>query len=93
MHILLVQMELYISSSHSLKDKRHIIKPLLNQLRRDYNVSAAEVDSHDQWQIAVLAFVMVGNLKDALERTEREIAGVIEMHPEAQLSAWNLQWI
>lgn len=93
MHILLIEIELYLPTCHSLKEKRGVIKPLLNAIRRDYNVSIAEVDAHDVWQSAVLAAVCIGNLKPALERTERELARVFDTHPEAQLSAIKAQWL
>lgn len=93
MHILLMEFDLYLPGVHSLKEKRSIIKPLLNEIRRDYNVSAAEVEFHDQWQQARLAVVCLGNMRDALERIERSIYELMETHGDAQLSALNKQWL
>ena len=93
MHILLFQMELYLPGVHSLKEKRHILKPLLNDIRNDFNVSAAEVEMHDEWQHAVLACVCVGNMKDALERIERGVTDMIEKHGDIQLVQTNMQWL
>lgn len=93
MHILLVEFELYIPGCHSLKEKRSVVKPLLNEIRRDYNVSAAEVGKHDEWQLAHLAVVMVGPMKPPLEKTERELADLIEKNHAARLSGMNSQWL
>ena len=53
--------QLYLPGAHSLKDKRSIIRPLLNQLRRRFEVAAAEVDHQDLWQSAEIAIVTVAN--------------------------------
>jgi hypothetical protein len=54
-------LELEIPASHSLKDKRHVIKSLTARVRRDFNVSIAEVDSLDSWQHAILGIVCVSS--------------------------------
>ncbi len=53
--------QLYLPGAHSLKDKRSIIRPLLNQLRRRFEVAAAEVDHQDLWQSSDIAIVTVAN--------------------------------
>lgn len=54
-------LELEIPASHSLKDKRHVVKSLTTRVRRDFNVSIAEVDSLDNWQHAILGIVCVSS--------------------------------
>ncbi len=53
--------QLYLPAVASLKEKRSLIKPLLAQLRRRFEVAAAEVAHHDTWQSAEIAFVTVAN--------------------------------
>lgn len=43
----------------SLKDKRMVVKSVLTRSRERFNVSSAEVSSHDDHNTAVLAFVCV----------------------------------
>ncbi len=38
---------LHLPTSASLKEKRGRIKPLMNRLRREFNVSVAEMDLQD----------------------------------------------
>jgi hypothetical protein len=52
---------LYLPGIASLKQKRSRIKPLLNQLRRRFEVAAAEVDAQDTWQTSGIAIVAVSN--------------------------------
>jgi uncharacterized protein YlxP (DUF503 family) len=54
-------LELEIPASHSLKDKRHVVKSVTARVRRDFNVSIAEVDSLDSWQHAILGIVCVSS--------------------------------
>lgn len=52
---------LYLPGTGSLKEKRSILKSMLNRLHNTFNVSAAEVDQHDVWQSAVIAIATVSN--------------------------------
>lgn len=50
---------LRIESSHSLKDKRQVVKSILARVQREFRVAAAEVDELDNWQLAVLGLTCV----------------------------------
>jgi uncharacterized protein YlxP (DUF503 family) len=50
---------LSIPMSHSLKDKRHVLKSVIARVRNDFNVSIAEVEQQDAWQTAVLGIACV----------------------------------
>jgi uncharacterized protein YlxP (DUF503 family) len=54
-------LELEIPASHSLKDKRHVVKSLITRVRQSFNVSIAEVDSLDAWQYATIGIVCVSS--------------------------------
>ncbi|MBL8222124.1 MAG: DUF503 domain-containing protein, partial [Bryobacterales bacterium] len=43
-------LELHLPDSHSLKDKRSVVKGLKDRLRHRFNVSVAEIGGHDTWQ-------------------------------------------
>ena len=48
-----------MEDSHSLKDKRHVVKSLKDRLRDRFNVSVAEIAHLDSWQASVIAVVTV----------------------------------
>ncbi len=52
---------LEIPASHSLKDKRRVVKSILAKVRNQFNVSIAEVDANESWQSAVLGIACVSN--------------------------------
>ena len=56
--------ELYLPMNGSLKGKRSVMKPLLNRLRKDFNVSVAEVDEQDRLRTAVIAIACVSADRD-----------------------------
>ena len=41
-------LELSLPGNDSLKDKRSVLKPLVVRMRREFNVSVAEVGEHDR---------------------------------------------
>ena len=45
----------------SLKGKRQILKSITSRLRNKFNVSVAEVDNQDLWQLATLGICCVSN--------------------------------
>jgi len=55
----LCTIELQIPESASLKDKRRVLKSVVSRVRQKFNVSIAEVDHQDSWQLATLAVVCV----------------------------------
>ena len=61
--------ELHLSGSRSLKDKRQVFRRLKDRLRSRYNVSVAEAADHaDLWQRGSLTVVSVAQGRDALVR-------------------------
>jgi uncharacterized protein len=52
---------LSIDAVFSLKEKRHIVKSLVDRLRSRFNASIAEVDLNDKWQRAVIGVACVSN--------------------------------
>jgi uncharacterized protein YlxP (DUF503 family) len=57
----LLTLEIYIPHSHSLKDKRQVLRSLKDRLRARFNVAVAELDHNDMWQRAQVGVVTVSN--------------------------------
>ena len=75
-------LDLHVLHSHSLKDKRQVVKSLKDRLRERFNISVAEIDALDSWQHAVVAAVTVSNdrahaeqLLQAVERFSADLLG------------------
>ena len=61
LYIGVLQFTLEIPYAVSLKDKRSVVKPLRDRLRRSFNVSIAEIDDLDVATIATLGAVVAGS--------------------------------
>ena len=58
----LMRLEIYIRSSRSLKDKRRIIKSLIEKVKCEFrNLSVSEVGSNDLWKRSEIGIVIVSN--------------------------------
>lgn len=62
----------------SLKEKRGRLKPVIARLRREFNVSVAEVDRQDMWQEAVVACALVSNEQTFTQRVLQEVIAYTE---------------
>jgi uncharacterized protein YlxP (DUF503 family) len=68
-----LQAEIFIQGSTSLKEKRMIVKSLKDRIVNKFNVSVAEIDYQDKWQRALLAFAAVSNKKSHTEEVLQKI--------------------
>ena len=55
----ILQFDLFIHDACSLKDKRSVVNSLKTKLRREHNISVAEVGAQDKWNVASLAVTLV----------------------------------
>jgi uncharacterized protein YlxP (DUF503 family) len=86
MHVASLTIELHLPDCTSLKQKRSRLKPLLAQLHRTFNVSAAEVGENDHHRSAVIAVVVVSNDGRHAERVLSGIPAWIERRrPDIQV--------
>jgi len=77
--------ELHLPDVESLKAKRHALKGLKERLRRQFEISVAEVDHHDAWQRATLAMACVSGdsrhanevISKAMEYLEDHVDGYV----------------
>jgi hypothetical protein len=73
--------ELRLEHSHSLKDKRQVVKSLKDRLRARFNVAVAEIAEQEMWQRAIVAAVTVSGdqkaAEEVLQRVEEDAAGVL----------------
>ena len=73
--------ELRLEHSHSLKDKRQVVKSLKDRLRARFNVAVAEIGEQEMWQRAVVAAVTVSSdrkaAEEALQRVEEDAGGML----------------
>lgn len=72
--------ELQIPASQSLKSKRQVTRSLISRLRQEFNVSVAEVDHQDSWQLCTLAVACVSGETSQVQQLLRRVATYIDEH-------------
>ena len=70
--------DLHLPGCHSLKDKRSVLKPLTNGLRKALNVSVAETGQQDAWQRAEIACAVVGTARPVVDEVLRAADRTVE---------------
>ena len=93
MHIASLRIELEITNGITLKDKRQVLRSLLDRVRSRFNVSAAEVDQNDSPRYATLAMVGVANDPSFLDRMMAKVADLVEAEPRAAVLARDLEFL
>lgn len=66
-------LEIQLPHSHSLKEKRAVLRKIRDRLRSRFNVAIAELDHMDTWQTATLGVVSISNSQPLLESVFRQI--------------------
>ena len=86
MHVSVCQIKLRLPENHSLKGKRQVIKSIITRLQNKFNVSIAEVDNQDLWQLATLGVACVSNhRRHADETLANVIKFVVQNYPDVEL--------
>jgi uncharacterized protein YlxP (DUF503 family) len=85
MYVGAVEFDLLLGDVHSLKEKRSLVRPIVAELRRRFEVAAAEaghVELHRRSLVGVSCVAADhGHVVDVLERCERFVAA----RPEIEL--------
>ena len=63
MNVGVCRISLRLPENLSLKGKRRVLKSITSRIRNKFNVSVAEVDDHELWQLATLGVCCVSNNK------------------------------
>lgn len=87
----LCEIELSIPESHSLKDKRQILRSLLDNLRNKFNISAAEVDRQDAWQRAVIGVACVSNETKHTHQVLNKVMDTINGNPRVVVIDYSIE--
>ena len=63
MNIGVCKIRLRLPENLSLKGKRQVLKSIITRVGSKFNVSVAEIDDHDLWQLTTLGICCVSNNK------------------------------
>jgi uncharacterized protein YlxP (DUF503 family) len=78
---------LYAPWVSSLKEKRMVIKSLIEKTRHKFNISMAEVGENDTHKTIVIAFAFVTNEKSHADSIMDNVLNYIENNTEAVIES------
>jgi uncharacterized protein YlxP (DUF503 family) len=80
------KIKLHLAESRSLKDKRRTVKSIISRLRSQYNISIAEVDDQDLWQLVTLGIACVSNNNQHVDEIlSKVISFITNNYPELEI--------
>jgi uncharacterized protein YlxP (DUF503 family) len=80
-----------IDGADSLKEKRQVLKSLLAHLRREFNISVAEVGDQEIWRSAVIGIAHVGNDSAFAHAVLDKVVDHIEGDPRVALGHYETE--
>lgn len=85
MYVGALELDVLLGDVHSLKQKRAVIRPVIAELRRRFEVAAAEAGDQDLYRRALIGVSTVsgeaGHVREVLDACERSVAN----RPELEL--------
>jgi uncharacterized protein YlxP (DUF503 family) len=85
MHASALRIELRIPQARSLKAKRSVLRPLVDDLARTFRVSVAEVGFQDQWQRSTIGVALVSESHADLTRRAHAIRRRLDRRPDIEI--------
>ena len=82
MNVGVSKITLRLPENQSLKGKRRVISSLCSRVRNKFNVSIAEVEHQDSWQLATLGITCASNNSRHADDVLSEVVSFIERSRE-----------
>lgn len=93
MHVAAMRIEMRLPDLHSLKEKRGVLKPIIEGARRRHGAAVAEVDHQDQWQRATIGVAVVSSSPGHAEAMLDEIERFVWSFPEVEVLQTSRDWM
>jgi len=92
MHVGICRIRFRLPENGSLKDKRRVLKSITTRVGNKFNVSVAEVDDNDLWQLATIGISCVSNNKRHANEVLSKIVNFIsESRFEMEILDYNIE--
>jgi uncharacterized protein YlxP (DUF503 family) len=85
MKILVMKVTLRASWVHSLKEKRMVVKSIVQRLKNKFNISVAEVEEQDIHQTVVIGIIGICGTTAQVDSTMENIITFIECNTDAEI--------
>lgn len=93
MFIYLLDIEIKIYDSFSLKEKRKVVKSIIDYARNTLKISSAEISANDIKNFAHLGFVTISNQNDRAKEILENLLIRIENNYPVEVSNYSIERI
>jgi uncharacterized protein len=93
MFVLSLAVDLHLPAARSLKEKRVVVKSILDGAQRRFRVAAAEVGYHEQWQRAELGFAVVAGSQRHATDVVDEVDRFVWSRPDIEVLSTERRWL
>ncbi len=73
-----LEIHISIPEAQSLKEKRGVVKRIIERVKKKFNVSVSEIEEQDKWQASVVGVVAIGTSKKVVDATLEKVIHYIE---------------
>lgn len=91
MRIVGIEIQLFIYETYSLKEKRSVLRSILDKVRHKFYVAGAEVGNFDQLNTTCIGFAAVSNEKKQAEKVLQKVIQLIDGRFDCEILT--IDWI
>ena len=93
MYVCALRIELFFPNSHSLKERRALLRPVVEGLRNRFPVSVAEVGDTAKWQRASIGLAVVGSSVSLVDHVLDDCERFVWSFPEFDVLSVERSWL
>ncbi|HSB88246.1 MAG TPA: DUF503 domain-containing protein [Ilumatobacteraceae bacterium] len=93
MFVLALEVDVHITHAQSLKDKRGVIRSIVDGARHRYHVAAAEVGDQNLWQRAQIGFAAVSGTQQHTVELIDQVSRFVWSFPEINVLDEERTWL
>ena len=90
--VALAEFELWIASSTSLKDRRRVVRSVVDRLRARLNCAVAELEQPTGWQRARVAVACVASSAGQAREMLMAVRRLVEQNPDAEVTSFEVSF-
>lgn len=92
-HVLALQVDLRFPASHSLKEKRMALRPIVDGLRARFEVSVAETAHQDAWQRCEIGIALVSGDVAVIEQLADQVERFLWQAVDTEVLEVTRSWL
>jgi uncharacterized protein YlxP (DUF503 family) len=93
MFVAVASVDIKIGEKNSLKEKRKILRSIIDRLKSKFNISVAELGHKDLWQRTIIGFTIISNDKAHANSSSDKVMNFLYSFPDINIIDYKLEII